>query len=312
VFDYQVPSILRSLVELGRRFAEPLDAAERLAENAHLDPEAGVRLRNLRQLVVEFPEDPKTLEALRISGSDPSPRVRFLAARELGAEGVDILLELEESDVEDDTWSAWSAQTISILSRELTFDRARGVLVGALRKRRIGTARAFIQILGHFEDAAAVAMLAKVLAIETGELAEAAALALGATGNEAAEAPLIEALRRESTDVRMAAANALARVGSAAAVLPLKEAAGKGSLRHPELCRAARQAITEIQSRLQGAAPGQLSLALPGASPGQLSLAGAEEGRLSLTEAEEGRLSLAADPAGQLSIPNPEDERRVK
>ncbi|MES1211295.1 MAG: hypothetical protein ABUL63_03065, partial [Acidobacteriota bacterium] len=82
------------------------------------------------------------------------------------------------------------------------------------------------------------------------------------------------------------------------AVLPLKEAAeGFGrSSRGPELRKAARQAVAEIQGRLQGAS---------GATPGQLSLADAEAGQLSLAQADTGQLSLAADdPAGQLSLPD--------
>jgi len=80
-----------------------------------------------------------------------------------------------------------------------------------------------------------------------------------------------------------------------AAVLPLEEAAESFS-HGPELVRATRQAIAEIQSRL------------PGASPGQLSLAGVETGQLSLAT-ESGELSLAtADPAGELSLPPEEPE----
>jgi hypothetical protein len=115
-------------------------------------------------------------------------------------------------------------------------------------------------------------------------LATAAALALGTAGNAAAEPALIPALQREQEDLLIAAANALARVGSVAAVLPLKEAAERFP-RNPELQRATRQAIAEIQSRL------------PGASPGQLSLAGTEAGQLSLAQDEAGQLSLAASPA---------------
>ncbi len=128
-----------------------------------------------------------------------------------------------------------------------------------------------------------------MLAREKGELAVAAAAALGATGSPAAEPPLILALQREQKDVQVAAANALARVGSAAAVLPLKEAAERAS-RDPEVLRATRQAIAEIQSRVQGA------------SPGQLSLAGVEVGQLSLAQAEAGQLSIATEAAGQLSL----------
>src|SRR5205814_361748 len=120
------------------------------------------------------------------------------------------------------------------------------------------------------------------------ELAAVAATALGTTGNPAAEPPLILALQAEHKDLQVAAANALARVGSTVAVLPLKELAERSS-RDPDLLKATRQAIAEIQSRL------------PGASPGQLSLAGTEAGQLSLAQTEAGQLSLAKDPAGELS-----------
>jgi molecular chaperone DnaK (HSP70) len=66
-----------------------------------------------------------------------------------------------------------------------------------------------------------------------------------------------------------------------------------------ELLRAFRQAIAEIQVRL------------PGASPGQLSLVGTEAGRLSLARDEPGQLSLAADPAGQLSLQATEGDARA-
>jgi HEAT repeat protein len=137
--------------------------------------------------------------------------------------------------------------------------------------------------------ATAVAALAKVMEQEKGELAIAAAQALGETGSLDAEPPLILALQSGTAALRVAAVNALGRVGTALAVLPLQEAARR-SLFDFDLRRAIHQAIAEIQSRLQGA------------SPGQLSLTGAEAGQLSLAQADAGQLSLSADPAGQLSL----------
>jgi HEAT repeat protein len=288
-FDQHLPNLLPRLLEIAQRFAQRVDAAQCLAENAHRDPEAGVRLQNLLLLIRELPRNPRVTEALRTACSDPSPEIRLRAARELGAEGRKVLLELAES-TEDD---ACSAQAVSSLGRELGFERTRAILLLALRRRRIETARVCLEALGRSGEAAAVNPLAKVLAREQGELAAAAAQALGATRSAAAEPPLIPALQREQMDVQVAAANALARVGSAAAVLPLKEAAR--SAHDPELRRATRQAIAEIQSRLQGA------------SPGQLSLAGAEAGQLSLAEAEAGQLTLATDSAGQLSLSGAEE-----
>ena len=125
-----------------------------------------------------------------------------------------------------------------------------------------------------------VPVLAKVLAVESGELGVAAAQALGTCRETAAEAPLLGALRQASDDVCAAVAAALGRVGSASAVLPLKEAASREGA-SAALRRAARQAVAEIQSRLQGASPGQLSLA----------------------EGDAGQLSLAdQDPRGQVSL----------
>ena len=271
----------------------------RLAENALCDPQAGVRLRNLLLLIRQLPEDPRTIETLRAARSDATPEIRLRAAMELGTEGRDVLLELAESEVAD----AWSAQALAIVGRELPFERARAILLRALRRRHIQTARACLEALGH-AGAAAVDVLAKVLAREEGELAVAAAQALGTNGTAAAEPPLIQALQRESLDVRVAAADALARVGSAAAVLPLKEAAEHSH--DGELRRATRQAIAEIHSRARGASPGQLSLT--GAEAGQLSLAQAEAGQLSLaTEAAAGQLSLAPGEPGQLSLSDGEE-----
>jgi hypothetical protein len=259
--DRQLSSVLPRLVTLGRWFSRPRSLTLRLARNARRDPAAGVRLQSLRLLVLESPGDPRTVQTLHRACSDSSPKVRLWAAIELGAEGRDVLLELAESEEED----ASSAQAISALGPELPFETTRAILVQALRGRHVQTARACLE-------------------------------ALGRSGTPvAAEELLIQALQHETAEVQLAAANGLGRLGSAAAVLPLEEAAESFS-HHPELVRATRQAIAEIQSRL------------PGASPGQLSLAAAETGQLSLAPTESGELSLAPDPAGQLSLPPEEPE----
>lgn len=294
VFRSQVPDLLPLLFEIGQRFAQPLDVAQRLAENVQRDPDAGARLRNLLLLAREHPREPATVEVLRAACADPSPEVRLRAAKELGNERRDVLMELAEN-TEDD---AVSAQALSLVGRELPMDRTKAILLLALRRRRLQTARACLETLGTMRDAVAVDILAKVLARENGELAAAAAEALGKSGNTAAEPVLIRALERDKSDIQVAAANALARLGTTAAVLPLKEAAERSPL-DADLFRATRQAIAEIQSRLQGATPGQLSLA--GADVGQLSLAPAEAGQLSLAEEAGGRLSLASEEPGQRS-----------
>lgn len=270
--------MLSLLLDAARRLERPRDLVRRLADNARLDPLPEVRLQNLLTLVREYPEQPTTQEALVAACTDTSDWIRVRAATALGERGRAILLEVALRDPPDD---AAAAQAIAVLGERLATERVREILGRSLRTRQDGTVRACLAALVHDSDAEAIGLMAKVLSVEKGALAVAAADALAATGSPVAEAPLLAALGREAGELRVAAARALGRVGSAAAVAPLKEAEAR--TREPDFTRAARQAVAEIQARL------------PGASPGQLSLASGESGRLSLTEDERGRLSLRED-----------------
>src|SRR6185436_5793574 len=208
--DEKVSRVLPLLLDAGRRLPQQTEIPRRLAENANRDPEAGVRLQNLLFMIRELPGNPMTLEALRTARSDPSSVIRLRAARALGAEGRDLLLDLAES-LEDD---AVSAEAVSALDRELLFERTRAILDQARRRRRIRTASACLTALGTSGDASAVDALAEVRAREQGELAAAAAVALGATGSPTAEPSLLDAFQRGQADLRVAAASALGRVGS--------------------------------------------------------------------------------------------------
>jgi hypothetical protein len=301
--DRQLAHLVPLLLRIGEWFTQPVDIGQRLVQNATQDPEAGVRLKNLLLLARELPGDPETRQVLRAACSDPSPEVRLRAGRALGAEGLPVLVKLTE-DLEDD---AFGAEAVSMLGRELSMERIQDILRRALDRRCHQTALACMNSMGRDGDASAVGVLTKVMEHDQEKLAVFAAQILGTIGSPDAEGPLILALQRDQPALRVAAANALGRVGSTPAVLPLKEAAERFS-RDAELSRATRQAIAEIQSRLPGASPGQLSLA--GADAGQLSLAQAEAGQLSLAQADGGQLSLATDPAGQLSLGDAEDTTR--
>ncbi|HYG63622.1 MAG TPA: HEAT repeat domain-containing protein, partial [Thermoanaerobaculia bacterium] len=277
-----LPRLLPLLLDIGQRLTQNLDVARRLADNARRDPLPGVRLRNLLVLARERPGEPVTRDALRAACSDPDPQIRLRAAAELGAEGHETLIALAASTEDDDTWSA---QAVSALAQHLPLERMKAILGQALRSRRLETARACLTSLGRWR-AAAIGELVKVLESEQDDLAAAAALALGGTGEASAEPPLLRALEHFSPEIQIAAATTLGRAGSVETVLPLQEAAERGGR---DVRRAAHQAIAEIQARLQDAAPGQLSLAAN------------EAGQLSLPEAEAGQLSLAPEAPGQLS-----------
>jgi HEAT repeat protein len=278
----RLPDVLQAVLPLARRLTTPEDLPRRLADNLKGEPVAGVRLRALTTLFREFPDHPATREALLAAREDPDADVRLRAGVALGAEGRDVLLRIAGGEgAPDETTARAAAQ----LAGDLTADEAGALLRNALRTRRLATARECIGVLGRRGGGAVVRILARLLVVEKGETAWAAARALAMTRDPAAEAALLRALAGGPRDLRLAAATALGQVGSAAAVGPLREAeSGDAAMR-----RAARQAIAEIQSRAVGAAPGQLSLA------------GGESGRLSLAPGEPGQLSFASgsSPAGK-------------
>ena len=159
------------------------------------------------------------------------------------------------------------------------------------------TALACVENLGASGSAEAATVLVEILEADRGVLAAAAARALGSVGDARAEQALIAALDDDSSEVRVAAAETLGRIGTPLAVVPLREASA-ANLLNAELRRAARQAIAEIQSRVSGA------------SPGQLSLAEDQAGQVSLVEEDtHGQVSLAQTAAAPQSAGSAQREQ---
>jgi len=242
----KLPAALAAALEVGRRLVAPRDTAARIAENVRDEPEAGARLQGLLLLAREFPDRPATRERLLAAREDPSAEVRLRAAMALGEEGRGTLVALVRDEGSAD---AVAAKAVAALGDGIPVDLAEATL-----RRVAGTP-------------------------QSTETTVACLDALGRLGRVEAEGLLIEVLKSPEPQVRAAAARALGRAGTAAAVAALHEAMEARG----EISRSVgRQAIAEIQSRLSGAAPGQLSLS------------GAEAGALSLADGEPGRLSIAA------------------
>jgi hypothetical protein len=242
----RIPDVLAALLEVAPRLVAPPDVAARIAANLRDEPEPGARLQSLLLLAREFPTHPATRAALLAGRSDASPEVRLRAAVALGDEGRDTLVALAS---EEGVGDGVAARAVSALGARIPLD----VGVAVLRRALSGDGR---------PDTA-------VACLDT----------LGTAGRAEAESLAIEALRSDAPPVRTAGARALGRLGTVGAVAALHEAMNRGELPRG----AGRQAIAGIQSRLAGAAPGQLSLA------------GGEAGALSLADGEPGRLSLADD-----------------
>ena len=272
---------LRGVIELGERLRRPEDIPARLARNARDDPRRGVRVRNVRALLEAFPDHDQTRQALHAALGDPDDEVRLQAALSIGEGGSQTLLELASSERTDD---ALAERAIQAVGHRLQVDDVEAILARARRTQRPATARACVDWLGLRGGPEVIPTIVGVLASADRELAVGAARALAAAGTTTAEGPLREALDLgHDPEVLVAVARALGRVGSTAAVMPLRAAAER--VGDGDVARAVRQAIAEIQARLQGAAPGQLSLAT------------GEEGRVSLVGEDDAR--------GQLSLPEP-------
>jgi hypothetical protein len=250
---------------------------QRLAENVRTEPEWRLRLETLRLLASTYPNHSATREALRRGCEDERQEVQLQAALHLFDEtGQATLLELATREWSDDPVAA---KAVATLGRVLSPDRALAILAHALRTRRLRTASACVDLLAETGGAAVVDTLAKVIRLESGDVAVAAARALGKSNMPAAETPLLAALTGDTPELRLAAAQSLGRVGTPAAVLPLQEAVERdGGLR-----RAAREAVARIQARGSG-------------TPGQVSLAEGTEGQVSIADDE---------PRGQVSLDEP-------
>ncbi|HYH44512.1 MAG TPA: hypothetical protein VEG34_02415 [Thermoanaerobaculia bacterium] len=243
----QLGGVLAGVLEVAWRLQAPDDIPGRLAENLRSEPETGVRLKILRVLQRELPEHPATLDSLLAALGDPSDDVRLRAAVALGEAGRGTLLDLVASEA---TADSCAARAVAALGGRLPAEQAEAALGRALAR-------------GHFETARACM---EELAFRWGTCSEGV---------------LLQALASGEPALILAAVHALGQMGTVAAVAPLRPLAEP---RRGELAAAARQAIAAIQSRLTGAAPGQLSLAAGEA--GALSLA-PEAGAVSLTPTAE-------------------------
>jgi hypothetical protein len=236
------------LARVAHRLADRVDAASALANSARTDPVSGVRLLCLRTLLRDYSYFADTVNpVVREAAGDEDAEVRLEAATALGAEGVPVLQSLVADASVEDGLSARAAATLGDrMPAHVARATLRQELAASTSRHRLATACA-------------------------------CASALGLSGEPQDEDLLLQVLPEGRDEaLRISAARALGAVGSARAVPYLAELINFDSA---DLRRAGREAVAAIQSRLQGATPGQLSLGT--VDSGQVSLADDVEGRLS-------------------------------
>jgi hypothetical protein len=288
---------LPQMLDLAKHMRRDEGTDARLAHNARHDPKRAVRLHCLQALVDQHPDGTHIATTLREACADKDPEIRLFAGKACGRDGIETLRELLTKSPPD----AIGAEAVRALGSALDTGAASALLERAAAQGRIDTACACAASLSQSRDPAAVEPLRRTLACPHGPVAAAAALALGTAGSAADEPLLLAALDGklgprlgDTSALHLAAVQALGHVGTAVAVPVLHEAGERATDR--TLPRAIRQAIAEIQSRLVGATPGQLSL--PEDRAGDLTIAGdSPAGRV--TFAEDARPPSETDPKAE-------------
>lgn len=263
-----------------------------LALNAAQDPVAAVRLRNLEVLARVAPE--VAAECLRVALTDPDGSVRVFAATRLGESELPRLLELAQRDRDP----AVRAKVIRHLA-SFTREKLWPILDSAIGARDDDLKRAAIVAAGETRYTALLPRVAALADSAEPLVAQAVAQALHALGAREYEATLVSLLGHQASEVRTAAARALGDLGGGGAVEPLL-AQTKGVFEDATLKRTALQAIARIQSRLDPAEVGRLSLVEPAPLEGALSTVG--------DEANAGALSVLAD-ASEIQEPERANKR---
>jgi len=222
----------------------------RIAEHVATDPSAGVRLRCLELLVRTFPNRAETAAAIRSGFADTDGEVKLVAASRLGEEGWAVILESTGAAQPEPV----RERAIREIGRQFPFEQAMPILRRAIADPMVNVRIAAIETLAehHPEE------LVKV-AVRSGAPFEVQQALLAAASKVGAKAELVLLALAERGDdaIRFDAIVSLASVGTVAAIPRLREI-GVAALKN-----IIETTVAEIQARLEGAEPGQLTISEP-------------------------------------------------
>ncbi|MCK6547110.1 hypothetical protein L6R52_14770 [Myxococcota bacterium] len=264
------------LVELAKRLSiQGPSLTERLEHNARFERHASVRAKNLTLLVDEYPESPAARRAAVAALDDVSPDVRLIGAVHLGDEGFAALAAIAEDErgAEESRLRA-----LLVLVKQHPKERALPVLERVLASSSYAMrvqAVSAMAALGHYPNEQR-ARLEELIASADPRAIKAVAKLLETPAFQALDAseafePILIGLLGHDPAIASVAIDALAKVGSVRAVEPLL-AFTRRILVDGTLKRAARDAIEQIQLRLDDVEGGRLSLAHDSDVVGALSL----------------------------------------
>ena len=280
---HYMAQIARLLTALGEELGQDgTTILERLGKNATHDPHPGVRARNLSLLIGDHPKSPATQAAARSALEDSSAPVRLQAAIFLGRAGAASLDALVRGT---ELGTRGKVKALQALGARYPDAGAIRTLEAALGDPLLPVRAAAISELARRRHRELVPYLQTmdVPANDPSGLGLAVATAARQLGARELEPRIITLLTSADNAVKTAAAQALAACGTVAAVEHLHPHT-EGFFTHGPLKKAAREAIATIQSRLQGAEGGRLSV-----------FEAAEAGAVTLSD-DAGSLSVAEEP----------------
>jgi hypothetical protein len=275
----ELQSLIEDVLDVARRLSLPVsDVRQRLAGNVTGTDRVSIRLKNLELLQQHYGTQEiarqTSLEALE----DGRSEIRLQAAFFL--QELETITEIAATEAEP---VDARIRAIRFLIKNAPSDNVPPLLEELLDSLAPTVRKEAITGLGELGHRPAVGKLCSLATTEDPETAAALCSALAKIGDSAAEPALLTLLEREDKRQKIAAVDALGHLGSATSVEPLMKLTGH--LLSPDLSRAAKEAIAKIQSRLNDAEAGRLTLAELTEREGALSLC-REGGELSLPDGE--------------------------
>ena len=277
--------LIAALTRMTRRLLGATDArgrvdrADLLLQNLRNDGCPDVRAKSVDMLLSRFAK--QTKEALDRALKDDSPGVRFAAARHLGDEGFDVVLDVLRDPASGD---GLQERALRYLIRHFPPSKIIGVLEEIVRTGDGGKRNIAIRHLGELRHVPSIEWMRRIVTTCDHRTTVDIATALADIGRPESEPILLKLLYTASLDVQLAAVDALGSVGQISAVerlLPFS----KSRLADARLQLAASTAIRMIQSRRARTGSGALSVVNDG-DAGGLSVV-APAGAVSVTDDEE-------------------------
>ena len=230
-----------------------IDVFAVLQENLTSDRSAEVRAQSLEVIARYFPENlPWALEQGQY---DVAPSVRFVAARRMGKQG----LELVESLVWDDGPKNIRRRALRYLLYESSTERRNQILQKIISECIDPLLVVALQVVAESKIDEAIEWLKVLVKYTDIDVIISGCVTLGDIGLSTAEVTLCELMSHQSVPVRVAAAEALGRVGTLNSIPTLTTCIQKSG--SPYLKHAADMAIQLIHIRYDGAGEGALSVA---------------------------------------------------